>query len=566
MVETINKKLIEDLPDAIVVVDESGKIVLLNQQAEKFFGYSRDELLGKILEILLPERFRIMHAKHREFYFLNPTKRAMGSGLDLFALTKDGREVPVDISLSPIKTDQGLFACAVIRDVTDQKNLQKKLHARAYYDFLTQLPNQHYFYEELKKVLSKAKDRKDIEVILFYLNIDHFKKVNNIHGRPYGDQLLKKIAGRIQKTLRHQDVLSKQAGDEFTIFVTRKNFDYRMADKIARRLINVFKKPFTFKGIQISCTTCIGISNFSLSGSSADKMIRDAEIALSHAKNRGPGSYNYFSERMHRLILKNILIENELCNAVSKEEFRLVYQPIVALTPNKNEICGVEVLLRWKNNTLGNVKPMRFIPIAEKSGLIESIDQWVVETACLQFLEWQRKYPKSLNNFMLAINLSASELHSLHFKKWFINFIKKHAAFRKNLVLVLEITETALIRDIAKATRVMNQIHKLGVNFSIDDFGSGYTSLYFLQKLPVSYLKIDQKFLREFPQNRGIIQIIDSIIKVGKSLKISVIAEGVTQKSQAKLLREKQCLFAQGYYFSVPLSREEFEKLYFSKR
>ena len=558
----LSERLVDDLPDAIVVIDRVGKMVLVNKQTEIFFGYQRHELLGQVLEMLLPERLRAVHVRHREAYFIAPARRSLGMHLNLFARKKDGSEIPIDISLSPIAINHEFYACATIRDIMEQKKLHQKLHKLAFYDVVTGLPNRFYFHEELVKAIEHAKNRTDVKIGVFYLDLDYFKKINDMYGYEYGDLLLKAVGKRIRRLIRKKDFIAKQSGDEFTILLRDTYDGLQHVDTVAKRLIHALKKPFVVNNISIECSTSVGIALFPTSAHSADDMIKNANIALTRAKNHSKKSYSYFSEKTNKTFVKNMLIENQLRDAIHNEELSLVYQPIIDL--RSKTICGAEALLRWKNKKLGNVMPKKFIAIAEESGLMGKIGCWVIREIRDDFIEWNEKYPKKIKNFMLSMNVSAGQLQDPDFRKLIAEKRNQRSTLCKHLIL--ELTETTLMRDIRMSARIMRKIHSLGVRFAVDDFGTGYSSLYYLKKLPIDFLKIDQQFLQELPLDKHTVQIIEAIIKLGEMLHIAVVAEGISLPRHVVLLQKKQCPYGQGYYFSVPLPPAQFEETVFADK
>lgn len=560
--EDLSKELIENLPDSVVVVDESGKIVLINLQAENFFGYTAEEILGNKLEILLPQKLRKKHIAHRSVYLQNPKARPMGRGLNLVALKKDGTEVSVDINLSPIKTKNGLLICAVIRDITEQKYLESQIQTQAYYDVVTGLPNRFYFQEKVKETIENIKNKKHSGQVIIFIDIHNFKKTNEIYGRLNGDLLLTVIGERIKKLIRQKDIFARQAEDKFVILINDHNKSMSNIKSIIQRINSNFKKPFSTDSIKISYSVCMGISNFFEKNISAEELIQNAETALFYAKKSGPGSYSFFSKKISEILLKEVLIEEELRNAIKNKELKLVFQPIYDL--NSNEIYGVEALLRWKNKRLGNIKPAEFIPIAERSGLMIAIDQWVIESACSYFSNWKNKYPKAMDKFMLSVNISTLQLYESNFRRKLINCHKNYHIPYENLII--EITETTLLRDVGEAVKLMKKINRLGIKFSIDDFGAGYSSLAYLQELPVYFLKIDQRFLKKQLSGKKAGEIMKIIIRVSRILGMSVIAEGVELKKQAGFLIKEHCPYAQGYYFSKPLTPDQLEKRYFKNK
>lgn len=549
-----NQRIMEVTPESMVISDSGGKIVMVNAQTEKLFGYSRAELIGQSVEILLPERFRAGHDAHRGAYMAKITSRQMGKGRELFARKKDGTEFPVEISLGPLKTESGLFVISAVRDVTERKHFETQILHQATHDPLTGLPNRVLFHDILIQAMAHTLRTEKLLVVMF-LDLDGFKNINDTLGHGCGDILLQEIALRLKAQLRKSDMVARQGGDEFTILLQDIN-DVQDVTQISEKILAAVSEPILAKGHEMHVTASIGITVFPFDDTDVEHLLRNADTAMYRAKEAGRNNFQFYTAAMNTLIRERVEIENGLRHALERNELLLHYQPQVDI--NSGKIIAVEALLRWAHPEKGVIPPNKFIQVAEESGLIVSIGEWVLRTACMQNKAWQ---DAGLPHIRMAVNLSARQFRETRLVAVVTKAMADAGLALHSDNLELELTESMIMNDVEGAIDTLNSLHAMGIRLSIDDFGTGYSSLSHLKRFPINTLKIDQSFIRDITVDSDDAAIAATIIMLGHNLKMRVIAEGVETAGQLAFLREMKCDEMQGYYFSRPIPAEELEKL-----
>jgi diguanylate cyclase len=417
-------------------------------------------------------------------------------------------------------------------------------------DELTNLWNRRGFFTMAKSELTIAKIRHESGAILF-VDLDRFKFVNDMYGHHIGDLLLKAVAGRLKICTSPKDLLSRIGGDEFAFMVINAN--RKTAEEVCNRILEKLSKPFIIEGNEIFITPSIGASCYPVDGMQIDNLLQQADHAMYTVKKSGKNGYRFYSE-INDQSNERAKLELGLRKAIERNEFILHYQPQFDI--NKGTMCGVEALIRWNSPDLGMITPADFIPIAEETNLILPIGEWVLMTACKQNKEWQNK---GYEPICVSVNISICQFKQVHF----IETIQK-ALFDSKLdpqYLKLEITESLLLGDKKENIEKLESLKKLGIKISLDDFGSGYSSLSYIRYLPIDELKVDKSFIRDVPNELKDEAIIKTIIELANSLDVKVVCEGIEKKDQAEFLKQTNCHVIQGYYFSVPLKCEEFEKL-----
>ncbi len=453
---------------------------------------------------------------------------------------------------------------------TTQQLLQseQRLHHMAYFDDLTELPNRHFFQENLQQMIGLAQ-RKKLKLGVLFLDLDGFKRINDTLGHHLGDLVLQATSERLRKSIRVSDAvmqaagsqdsisLARLGGDEFTALLSliERNED---AAIVAERIRINLAQPMTFGEHELATTTSIGIAIYPDDGKTAEDLLKNADLAMYYAKRNGGNMYCYFSSYMMEMAMRKLTMENHLRKAIERQEFELHYQP--QLDVDKACFNGLEVLLRWTNKELGSISPAEFIPLAEETGLIIHIGEWVLRQACTQAQAWcSRGIPLA----RIAVNVSAIQL--LH--RGFPALVGTVLAETKldPQILELELTESALINDVDLVIDILEQLKKVGVQLAIDDFGTGYSSLSRLMNFPIDRLKIDQAFVRNFEQNADNGAIAAAIIAMAGSMKMKVTAEGVETNAQLDFLKDKCCNEVQGYYLSKPLPGDQAEAFLLKK-
>ncbi len=549
------QSVMEVAPEAIIMSDADGRIVMANARTEKLFGYTRQELIGKPIEILVPTDLRAAHVKNRSSYGHKPVTRDMGAKkLDLKGQRKDGTTFPVDISLAPLKTEQGIWVVAAVRDVSERKRFEAEILHQATHDTLTGLPNRTLFRELLIHGMAQATRAENLLAVLF-LDLDGFKNINDTLGHAEGDALLRAVAQRIVGALRKDDVVARQGGDEFTILLQGVK-EVQDITLIADNLLKAIARPYVSGPHEMHITSSIGITVFPFDDNDADNLLRNADTAMYQAKADGKNAFRFYTAEMNAAMRSRLEIENGLRQALQDGQFVLHYQPQVSV--ETGGILGVEALIRWQHPVQGLLAPTTFISIAEESGLIEPIGEWVLATACRQIQTWRAL---GLGDIKVAVNLSARQFQRPNLLDTIRRILAETGVDGCPWLLELELTESMVMRDVEKSVVTLKRLREMGLLLAIDDFGTGYSSLSYLKRFPINMLKIDKSFIDGITTDADDAAIATAIVSLGHSMKLSVIAEGVETEQQWNWLRQAGCDEAQGYHFGRPMPADELEAL-----
>jgi diguanylate cyclase (GGDEF)-like protein len=435
-----------------------------------------------------------------------------------------------------------------VEDITDRKVAEERVQFLAYYDVLTGLPNRTLLRDRLAQALASARRQKD-KVVLLFLDLDRFKIINDSLGHSLGDLLLQDVAERLKRWAREQDTVARLGGDEFLIVLTRIK-DVADAAVAAERIVNAMTAEFVVQGHSLRISCSLGLSIFPEHGADGETLIKNADAAMYCAKENGRNNFRFFTGDMNAQVLERLTSENSLRLALDKKELFLVYQPQMDIATGR--ITGLEALLRWQHPELGLVPPDGFIRIAENSGLIVPIGEWVIRTACSQSRKW---HDEGLPAVPIAVNVSAVQFRQEGFCELIKRVLQETGLAPQNLEL--ELTESLLLSNADVMSSVFQELKAMGLKLAIDDFGTGYSSLSYLKQFPVGKLKIDRAFIRDVAVSADDAAITTAIISMAKSLNLKVIAEGVETEAQMSFLRAHQCDEIQGYYFSKPLAADQ---------
>ena len=536
------RSLFEQNLDAVFELDMDGNFTNVNHNAEKLTGYNKQELHAMAFPALIAEDLQEV----QRTFTLAKHGKSLRSEQKL--IDKFGKEIEVDVNVVPIKRQgrvEGAFSIA--RDVTEKKRIEKKVNDLAFTDQLTGLPNRHWFYANLAKLAERAKQHhRSIAVVI--IDFDDFKGVNDLLGHHGGDLFLQHVSERIKNCLRPSDRLSRHGGDEFIVVLEDADEDY--LERLSRKIIKEMNRPVLLMDHDLVVTISIGISLHSSSSWDAGTLIRQADFALYSAKEKGKNNYQFYTDDLNEKATRKFQIENALRKAIDNGEFLLYYQPQIDLQSNR--LVGLEALLRWQS-PFGMVQPNEFIPIAEETGLILPIGEWVLDEACRQLKEWERLgFPV----VKVSVNASARQFRDPNFSQKVDSILKKHQVDTR--YFEIEITESIMF-DVEEASKLMDELRKLGVKIAIDDFGAGFSSLTVIKNISIDTLKIDKSLIDDIIGNHRNLAILSAIIQVGKNLQTEVIAEGIETKEQMELLKSFN-VTGQGYYFSKPALPEQFEK------
>jgi diguanylate cyclase (GGDEF)-like protein/PAS domain S-box-containing protein len=478
----------------------------------------------------------------------------------------NGSEFVVNLQAEGIFDDhlKALTIVGTAQDISERKRSEREIHRLAYYDSLTGLPNRVLFKDRVAHAIAHAR-RYQYHLALLFLDLDRFKMINDTLGHNIGDLLLKHVADRLMESVRHSDSigrttdtaqtyeLARLGGDEFTVLLTNLR-DVQDASRVARRILEALARPFSVGGHEVFVTVSIGIAIFPADGDSVDALLKNSDTAMYHAKEQGRNNFQYYSNAMNAEANERLLLEGEVRHATEREEFVVYYQPQIDLRSGR--IVGAEALLRWQHPQRGLLTPAEFLQAASDTGMIRTIDEWVLRTACRQNRVWQQR---GLVVPSVSINVSNSLFHGATLLKAVEDMFAETGLAPD--CLELELTESVAMRNVDTSIMVLQQLKTMGVQLAIDDFGTGYSSLSYLQRLPVNRVKIDQSFIRELLSRVQPVPIVRAIIAMAHSLQLEVLAEGVEDERQRSILLAEGCDQAQGYLFGRPAPAEEFEKL-----
>lgn len=541
-------------PTGALWLDPSGAILMANAAIENLTGYTRDELIGKNVEIFLPAHLRVDHTQSMQAYLTAQNDGAMGIS-DLKLLRRDGQMLPVDISLASFEHGASRHAIAYVSDLTERHKYEESLRYKATHDELTGLPNRWLFRMQLDEALAHAR-RADLRVAVFLLDLDYFKTVNDSFGHPAGDALLMQVGERIRSVLRDNDMLARLGGDEFGIFLTDiSNVDD--AVRLAAKLLAALQASFRLQDQDVYSGGSVGMAFCPDDAQDSDTLLRYADMAMYQAKHAGRGGYACYSQEMDRRAHDAMQFHTRLNEAITEGLLELHYQPQVDV--RTGAIVGVEALLRWHDPVLGDVSPARFIPVAEATGLIVPLSDWVLETACKQISAWTQ----AGTPVCVAVNFSAQQFRqqNLHERV----FAALDRANADASWLCIEITESIAMIHPGQARAHLTALVEMGCSVALDDFGTGYSSLAYLKTLPVSKLKIDKSFMDGIPHDASDVTISRAIIALAHSLGMTLVAEGVETEAQLDFLRQYNCEVYQGWLFGKAMRAEELTERFLAR-
>jgi diguanylate cyclase (GGDEF)-like protein/PAS domain S-box-containing protein len=543
------RRIFEEAVIGIYQTTPDGRVLSANPALARLFGYDFPEELMAGRTDVAGQGY--VDPGARELFKRLVEEKGSVRDLEHQAYRKDGSKMWLLGNARVVRDASGatLYYEGTVADITDRKAAEEKVQHLAYYDALTGLPNRILLQDRLTKALASARRRKD-KVALLFLDLDRLKDVNDAFGHSFGDLLLQEFAKRLERCVREQDSVARLDmgrlhGDEFLIVLTGIK-DISEAAVAAKRFMDTMTAEFAVQGHSLVITCSLGISIFPEHGADGETLIKNADAAMYFARDRGRNNFQFFTEEMNARIMERLALESSLRLALERKEFFLVYQPQMDISTGR--ITGLEALLRWQHPELGLVPPDRFIGIAERSGLILPIGEWVLRTACAQARKWHDEGPRAVP---VAVNVSAVQFRQEDFSKLIGSVLLETGLASQ--YLELELTESLLLSDANATFSTLRDLKALGLSLAIDDFGTGYSSLSYLKHFPISKLKIDRSFIRDVALNPDDAAITTAIIAMAKQLKLKVIAEGVEDEAQLSFLRENHCDEIQGYYFCKPL-------------
>jgi len=541
---------LEQTTDVIMVTDVAGTIEYVNPSFEAITGYSQAEALGKNPRIINSGK------QEQDFYEKMWATLLKGENFsDVFInARKDGSIYYEEKTITPVRTDSKEITHFIStgKDISERMRTQERLHYMAHHDALTKLPNRTLFLDRLHQAMARAHWHNRLIAVIF-MDLDQFKEINDNFGHDCGDQLLIQLTQRLSSSLRSGDTIARFGGDEFSILLDDIASEQDVS-VLAKKILDTLATPFKIHGHELLVTASIGVSIFPSDGSDSETLLRNADVAMYRAKHLGRNNYQFYSNEMSARAFERLSLENSLRHALKRQEFFLLYQPQV--DSRSGDIISVEALLRWQHPELGVVSPNDFVPLLEETGLIVSVGDWALKTACKQAVQWHQSGFESLR---MCVNLSSRQFNNPDFIQSFHRIIRDTEI--KPELLELELTESMLMRNASKTISALNTLSHHGIQIAIDDFGTGYSSLNYLRRFPISTLKIDRSFVRDVIEDADDAAIASAIIVMAQSLNLNVVAEGVETKEQLNFLSERQCYEIQGNYFSAAIPASEIATL-----
>ncbi|MDT7809938.1 MAG: hypothetical protein QOJ70_3751 [Acidobacteriota bacterium] len=538
----------------MALVSTEGRWLQVNRSLCHILGYTEKELL-------LTDFLSVTHPDDLPTALSNIGQLLKGkvqaSQMEKRYIHKSGHEVWVHWSVSLVRDQysKSVHLIFQIQDITDRKLAEQQLHHDAFHDALTGLPNRALFMDHLKLAIARSRRNHSTKFAVLYLDLDRFKVINDSLGHTIGDQLLVGIADRLKKNLRPGDTVARLGGDEFTVLIEDIT-DETESIQVAERVQQELSVPFALSGREVFTTVSMGIAPSATGYERAEDILRDADTAMYRAKSLGKARYEIFDKAMHARAINLLQMETDMRRALERQEFILHYQPIVAL--DNFRLRGFEALVRWQHPERGFISPMDFIPVAEETGMIVPLGEWVMREACGQMNRWQRMFPLE-HPLFITVNLSSKQFSQTTLISTFAMILQETGV--KPQSVKLEITESVVMENIDTATDMLRQLRSLGVQLAIDDFGTGYSSLSYLHRFPIDTLKIDRSFVTRMSENNENTEIVRTIIVLAQNLGMDVVAEGVETNEQLVLLQKLKCENGQGYFFSKPVNSDGAEKI-----
>jgi len=535
--------------EGIMITDPFGTILSVNPAFSAITGYAPDEALGKTP--------RLLRSDHQDEHFY----RELWAGLqatgewrgELWNRRKNGEAYLQWTSITTILNEAGKphRRIAVMTDITEERRKEEHIRHQAYHDSLTGLPNRSLLHNRVEHAIKSA-ERNSARFALLFIDLDRFKIINDSLGHLAGDQLLREAARRMSDSVRGSDTVARLGGDEFVILAPiDASAD---AVQVAEKIIHEISNPFEIQQQTLYVGASVGISVYPADGADVATLLRNADVAMYAAKQAGRGTLCFFDPGMNERAQHRLKLEAALRDALAANEFELHYQTKVCLSDNRH--CGMEALIRWRNPALGLVSPADFIPLAEETGLIAPIGDWVLETACAQMRAW---LDAGAIAGPVAVNVSARQLGDPEFAARVVDILRRHAIDGRHLQI--EVTESTVMANPELAIGALGRLAALGIGIAVDDFGTGYSSFSYLKRLPIKLLKVDRSFVSDIGHSREDEEIVTAIVQVAHSLKLEVVAEGIETREQAEFLARLGCQFGQGYFYAKPLPLAEFEAL-----
>jgi diguanylate cyclase (GGDEF)-like protein/PAS domain S-box-containing protein len=542
----------EHSTSAILITDPAGYIVQANEAFSRVSGYAVAEVLDELPNMLTVDEQQDAHLR----YVLKQLHQHSTWEGEVWLKRRNGEHYPAWVGITAVLDDEGDLASYVcfFSDISERKASEQRIHRLAYYDALTHLPNRTLFQDRLHTALQSA-ERQKSWVVLMFLDLDRFKPINDSLGHAAGDRMLKEMATRLLGCVDDDDTVARMGGDEFTLLLQHRasrEMALNRAIHVAEQILASLVKPFVLEGREFFVTASIGIALSPQDGNELSQLMKNADTAMYHAKERGKNNFQFYQADMNASALERLELESDLRHALEQNEFVLYYQP--QFSGDGKRLTGAEALLRWRHPRRGLVPPGDFIPVLEELGLVVDVGDWVISEACRQLKSWHQsrvRVPK------VSVNISARQFSDGQLGTRIATILRETGL--PPACLELELTESILMREVSEAMQILAGLKNLGLSIAVDDFGTGYSSLNYLKQFPIDVLKIDRTFVDGLPSGEQDAQIARAIIAMAHSLNLAVIAEGVETHEQLEFLREHGCDEVQGYLFGRPMPASRFE-------
>lgn len=536
--------------EGIITIDVNGIIGYINPSAEKIFGYASNEVIGASINMLIPELC------YNDCTNLDVNSKFPEKNLEILGRQKNNSNLPLEATISKFYVDDRFFFTIILRDITERRHYEETIRYQAFYDSLTDLPNRLLLKDRIELEISHSKHTSQ-NLAIMYLDLDRFKLINDTLGHDIGDKLLKEIAVRLKSCVNETDTVSRIGGDEFVILLPAIAHEENIGN-IATKILETIRETIIIDSHELYISVSIGVTIYPDDGKDVETLLTNADVAMYRAKEKGKNNFQLYTPALNEKALERLAMENSLRRALEYKEFVVYYQPKVST--ETEQIIGMEALIRWQHPNWGLVPPVKFIPLAEETGLIVPIGEWVLRTACTQTKALQNA---GLPPLTVAVNLSALQFQLQDLTTMVSNVLEETGLDPR--YLELEITESIAMQNVEHTIKMINELKAMGIKFAIDDFGTGYSSLSQLNSFSVNKLKIDKSFVSKIDGIKDHSIIASTVLALGKSMALGVVAEGVENQEQVDFFKLNKCDEMQGYFFGKPMSKEDFEMFYYKK-
>lgn len=548
--EAFARSIINHAIEGIITIDINGIIRFINPSAEKIFGYTSNEAIGNNINMLIPELC------YDDCSNLDVNSNLLEKNLEILGRQKNNSNLPIEATISKFYVGEKFFFTIILRDITERRRYEETIRYQAFYDSLTDLPNRLLLKDRISFEISHSKHTNQ-SLAIMYLDLDRFKLINDTLGHDIGDKLLKEVAARLKSCVNETDTVARIGGDEFVILLPKITHEENIGN-ISNKILEAIREPILIDSHELYISTSIGITIYPDDGQDVETLLTNADVAMYRAKEKGKNNFQIYTSALNEKALERLAMENSLRRALEYKEFIVYYQPKVST--ETEQIIGMEALIRWQHPNWGLVPPAKFIPLAEETGLIVPIGEWVLRTACAQNKALQNA---GLPPLTVAVNLSALQFQLQDLTKM-VSTVLEETGLDPHY-LELEITESIAMQNVDHTIKMINELKEMGIKFAIDDFGTGYSSLSQLNSFSVNKLKIDKSFVNKIDGLKDHSIIASTVLALGKSMELGIVAEGVENQEQVNFFKLNKCDEMQGYFFGKPMSKEDFQLFYYKK-